>query len=135
MYGLNNKRATWVAWLNPRRSLRARLGLAIGSSIFLLSLLLAWGVGSISKAQVERDGGKFVEQLAYQMANDLDRGMFVYFQEIQTLATLDTIRNTNNPQSIAQKRALLENLQRAYNDYAWRRDRVVANELSEHSPA
>jgi diguanylate cyclase (GGDEF)-like protein len=102
---------------NPRHSFRTRLGLAIASTILLSFLILSWFIGYISEAQTNNDSGKFLEQLAYQMAISLDQRMYTYFQEIQMLATLDVYRDIE--QSLAKKRDLLNSLQHTYNDFAW----------------
>jgi len=106
-----------MIWLNPRHSFRTRLGLTIASSVLIFSLLLSWIISDSSKTQMSKESGELMEQLAYQMAVNLDQGMFIYFQEIKTLATLDAISNLDEPKK--SKRQLLENLQRAYSDYAW----------------
>jgi diguanylate cyclase (GGDEF)-like protein len=107
----------WTLTLNPYYSFRNRLGLAITSTILIFSLLLSWIVGLTAEIQIKADSGKFVEQLAYQMATSLAQGMFFYYQQIQILASLDELRNLNR--SSTSQRMLLEKLQQAYNDYAW----------------
>ncbi|MBD1914153.1 MULTISPECIES: diguanylate cyclase [unclassified Leptolyngbya] len=107
----------WIRRLNPRQNFKQRLGLIIATTILCFSLLLSWIVGNTSKAQIKAGNGQFMEELAYQMARNLDRGMFVYYQEIQTLATLNAIQDSR--QSPESKRSLLQTLQNAYKDYAW----------------
>lgn len=107
----------WTHILNPYYSFRNRLGLAITSTILIFSLLLSWIVGLTTQTQIKADSGKFMEQLAYQMATNLAQGMFVYYQQIQTLASLNEMRDLNS--SPARQRMLLEKLQQAYTDYAW----------------
>ncbi|MFB8791094.1 MAG: hypothetical protein U7123_20150 [Potamolinea sp.] len=103
--------------INPRRSFRSRLGLAVGSVAFALSILLSLLVGYSTKQQIEADTGHFLSELAYQMADKLDRGMFERYRDIQIAASLDTLRNPEA--SLEAKRALIEKLQSTYNDYAW----------------
>lgn len=103
--------------LDLRRSFRQRLGAAIASTILLFSLLLAWIVGDISQRQTQTDRGELLAQLAYQLAGALDRDMYIYFQEIQTLASLEEMRSPDRPN--AQKQVLLDRLQEAYSDFAW----------------
>ncbi|MBD2504024.1 diguanylate cyclase domain-containing protein [Anabaena azotica] len=107
----------WTYTHNPHYSFRNRLGLAITSTILIFSLLLSWIVGLTAEIQIKADSGKFMEQLAYQMATSLADGMFVYYQQIQILASLDEMRDLNS--SAASQRMLLEKLQQAYTDYAW----------------
>ena len=115
-----NKRRVHKRWLkkfSPRQNFKQRLGLTIAATILFFSLLLSWIVGNTSKAQIKADNGQFMAQLAYQMARNLDQDMFVYYQEIQTLATLDVIQDAD--QTLASKRSLLNKLQNAYKNYAW----------------
>ncbi|MGB3200300.1 MAG: diguanylate cyclase [Nodosilinea sp.] len=107
----------WLRTLDPRRSFRRRLGVAIAATILMFSMLLAWVVGGISQAQTEADRGELLAQLAYQLAGALDRDMYIYYQEVQTLATLDDMRSPERP--AAQKQVLLDRLQTAYSDFAW----------------
>lgn len=101
---------------NPLHSLRTRLGLAIGSVAFVLSILASLIVGHTTSEQVKVDVGQSLAQIAYQMADKLDRGMFERYRDIQIISALDIIRN---PDSISQQRTLLEKLQSTYTDYAW----------------
>jgi PAS domain S-box-containing protein len=101
---------------NPLHSLRTRLGLAIGSVAFVLSILASLIVGHTTSEQVKVDVGQSLAQIAYQMADKLDRGMFERYRDIQIISALDIIRN---PDSVSQQRTLLEKLQSTYTDYAW----------------
>lgn len=106
-----------LAQLNPSRSLQARLGLATGSIVLLLSILLSWLVGYTTSVQWQNVQGQALAELAYQMADKLDRGMFERYREIQILAALPPIRDpTYSP---AARRSLLEKLQSTLPDYAW----------------
>lgn len=97
--------------------MRTRLGLAIGSIAFILSILASLIVGHFVSEQVKVGVGHSLAQLAYQMTDKLDRGMFERYRDIQIISTLDTIRDSNSP--ISQQRTLLEKLQSTYTDYAW----------------
>ena len=107
----------WLNKFNPCYSFRHRLGLAIAITILASSLLLALTVGYVSQSQIETDSGKLMEQLAYQMVTDLDQRMFVYFKEVQILTTLETFQDRKSSHS--GQRTILQELKRAYNDYAW----------------
>lgn len=104
------------AQLHPARSLQARLGLATGGIVLLLSILLSWLVGYTSSVQLQNTQGQAVAELAYQMADKLDRGMFERYRDIQILAALPAIRNPTSP---ATRRSLLEKLQSTFPDYVW----------------
>ncbi|HSM81590.1 MAG TPA: cache domain-containing protein, partial [Nodosilinea sp.] len=107
----------WLSQLDLRRSFRQRLGAAIATTILVFSLLLAWIVGDISQRQTQADRGELLAQLAYQLAGALDHDMYIYYQEIQTLASLEEMRSHLRPN--AQKQVLLDRLQEAYSDFAW----------------
>ncbi|MBD1863418.1 MULTISPECIES: ATP-binding protein [Trichocoleus] len=106
----------WVQ-LNPSRSLQARLGLATGGIVLLLSILLSWLVGYTTSVQLQNTQGQSLAELAYQMADKLDRGMFERYREIQILAALPPIREATYSQPA--RRSLLEKLQSTFSDYAW----------------
>ncbi len=102
---------------NPNRSLRARVGFATVGTTLLLSTLLSLIAGQISRDRIIKNRGQMLANLAYQMADKLDRGMFERYRDIQILASLDAIRQPNVP--IDAKRVLIEKLQDTYSDYAW----------------
>jgi PAS domain S-box-containing protein len=103
--------------LNPHCSLRARFGLAIGGITFVLSTLASLIVGHPVSEQLKVDTGQSLAELAYQMTDKLDRGMFERYRDIQIISTLNTIRHPNSP--VSQQRALLEKLQNTCTNYAW----------------
>ena len=103
--------------INPHRSLNARLGLATGGIVLLLSTVMSLLVGYTTSTQLETTIGQYAGDIAYQMADKLDRGMFERYRDIQIFASLDPIRQSNYP--LAAKRSLLEKLQSTYPDYAW----------------
>ncbi|MBD1872195.1 diguanylate cyclase [Nodosilinea sp. FACHB-131] len=107
----------WLGKLNLRRSFRSRLGAAIATTILIFSMLLAAVVGEISQAQAQSDRGERMAQLAYQLAGALDRDMYIYYHELQTVALLDDMRSPTQPAE--SKRVLLERLQESFSDFAW----------------
>ena len=113
----SNPWCRWLVALDPRRRFRMRLGLAIASVTLSFSLLLSWVVGSVSIAQNKSHRGELMAQLADQIAQRLDQGMYTYFREIQFLASLNEIQDPNQP--LAAKRSALEDLKRTYPGYAW----------------
>ena len=102
---------------NPRRSLKARIFWNTVSLVTALSLLLSLFVGYVSSNRIKTNRKQSFEQLAYQMADKLERGMFERYKDIQLSSALDMIRQPNY--SLASKRTLLEKLQDVYSDYAW----------------
>ena len=103
--------------INPHRSFRSRLGLAVGTVALALSLLLSSLVGYTTSRQLEANTGKFLSELAYQMADKLDRGMFERYRDIQIVAGLEMLYDPDS--NVDAKRTLIEKLQSTYTDYAW----------------
>ena len=103
--------------INPRYSFGTRLGLAVGSVALTLSVLLSLLVGYTTSQRLQADTGRFFSELAYQMADKLDRGMFERYRDVQIVASLETFRNQDSIPEL--QRGLLEKLQSTYSDYAW----------------
>ena len=103
--------------INPRYSLKARLGLAIVGIALILSISIGMSIGYTTRGYMEAHIGKSLAQLAYQMSDKLDRGMFERYRDIQILTSLDQIKNPDAPASA--KRELLDKLQSTFPDYAW----------------
>ena len=93
------------------------MGLAIAGVALVLSILISLLIGYTMHNQVAANVGQSLSELAYQMADKLDRGMFERYRDIQILTSLDLIQNPNS--LAAAKRELLEKLQSTYSDYAW----------------
>ena len=103
--------------LDPRRSVRTRVGLAFGGSALLLALLLSLVVGRISRERLEAQTGARLAELAHQTVDKLDRQMFERYKDVEVLATLPVMRDAVIPTS--EKRVALERLQQSYPAYAW----------------
>jgi len=108
---------SWASHLNPSRSLRTRLGLAIALTALVLSVLASLIVGQTASAQVKVNVGQFLAELSYQMTDKLDRGMFERYRDLQIISTLNALRSPTTP--ILEQRNLLEKLQSTYINYAW----------------
>lgn len=104
-------------YLNPHRSLKARLGMAVAGIVLLLSTVLSLLVGSTASIQLTSTIEQSLGETAYQMADKLDRGIFERYRDIQILTALDPIRQLDYP--IPTKRTLIQELQNTYPDYAW----------------
>ncbi|HEY9878748.1 MAG TPA: ATP-binding protein [Leptolyngbyaceae cyanobacterium] len=116
--------------LNPQRHLGTRLALTAAGTVLLLSIVISVLVGYLSGAQLKQAAQQSLAELAFQMADKLDRGMFERYQDVQILTQLDPIRNPAT--SIEEQQAMLERLQQSHPDYAWiglasREGRVVAS--------
>lgn len=109
--------ASLASHLNPSRSLRTRLGLAIAGTAIILSIVASIIVGHTASEQVKVNVGQSLTELAYQMTDKLDRGMFERYRDLQIISTLNAFRSPDTP--ILEQRNLLEKLQSTYTDYAW----------------
>lgn len=107
----------FVMRLDPRQSLRARLGLTICGIALVMAVIASITVSTTASDRVKTNAGIALEQLAYQVSDKLDRGMFERYREIQNLTELDLLSNPNSP--LAQKRSLLDRLQSTYPTYSW----------------
>ena len=85
--------------------------------VLLLSILLSIIVGNVSTRQLKVATYRSLEELAFQMADKLDRGMFERYRDLQNLASLDTLHQPSP--SLSNQRDLLEQLQSTYPSYAW----------------
>jgi diguanylate cyclase (GGDEF)-like protein len=98
-------------------SLRTHLALAFGTITLILTIVLSLLIGQTTTRQVQRDIGHSLAELAFQMSDKLDRGMFERYRDIQIAAALNVMRDPGT--DAAERRALLETLQSTYPDYAW----------------
>ncbi|TCS72680.1 PAS domain S-box-containing protein/diguanylate cyclase (GGDEF)-like protein [Sulfuritortus calidifontis] len=103
--------------INPSASFRARLVIVVGLISLVTILLLSWLVSTIAASQVRKDKGTLMAEVAHQMMETLDRGIFERQREIAIIASMDVIRDPRTP--LAQKRKQLEQLQASYQNYAW----------------
>jgi len=103
--------------INPATSFRARLVIVVGLVSLFTILLLSWLVSTIAANQVRQDKGTLMAEVAHQMIETLDRGIYERQREITIVAAMDVIRDPQAP--LAQKRKLLEQLQASYHNYAW----------------
>ncbi len=105
------------SFLSPRRSIQAQIGLLFGSLTILLTSILSVAVGQQTKTRIEEDTGRSMEQMAHQLTDDLDRGMYEYYIETQEIARQPAIAD---PQStLDTKRAILLNAIALNPDLVW----------------
>ncbi len=97
--------------------MRARLLWVVGALALVVATLMSLLVGHASIEQVQADKGLLMSQLAQQMADKMDQGVYERLREIQIVGSLDAIRDPGV--SLAQKRALLEKVKATYANYAW----------------
>lgn len=99
------------------QSLKAHLALAFGGITLILTIVLGLLIGQTTTRQIQRDIGHSLAELAFQMSDKLDRGMFERYRDIQIVAALNVMRDPAT--ATAERRTLLEKLQDTYPDYAW----------------
>ena len=98
-------------------SLKTRLAFVFGIGAIALAGFLCWIIGEISARQVEHQIGQSLQEIAYQMQDKLDRGMFERYRNIQIVAGLDVLIKPEV--SLAVHRKFLNNLKKTYPLYAW----------------
>ena len=97
----------WWERLDPFRSLPAAATLFFGASGCALVLVLAAGAGKILHAQIERQLGPAFENLAFQIADKLDRTVYERTHQLQFTAKLTAFRTADANASVAAVTALL----------------------------
>ena len=107
----------WRKRIDPRRSLRAEIGLAAGAIVLLVTTAISFYAAEASRQQIEqREGSSFMRR-AQNALDVLDRGMYERSREIRNAARLDEMRDPNV--AVARKRELMERLQTNFDAYAW----------------
>lgn len=107
----------WFKRIDPRRSLRAKISLASGAIVLLLTTAISFYAAESSREQIEqREGSAFVLR-AQTVLDVLDRGMYERSREIRNAALLDEMRDPKVPS--LRKRELMERLQKNFDAYAW----------------
>ena len=96
-------------------------GLRIGGAFTLLALVLFTIVGLLSGEQArrnsEQEAGATLNQLANRLMLSLDTGMYERFREVQNLAAVGALINTEI--GATEWRALIDRLQSTYPYYSW----------------
>ncbi len=112
--------------LPERASLRHRIGPAglgtvlaglLVTAVLLLTLLAAGLLGWRTAAELKRSIGQGLAQRAGDSADQLDAAMFERYREVQLLARRAGASGAEH--TVAQRRHLLDDLQRTYPLYAW----------------
>jgi len=98
-------------------SLRFKLTVAFAALSSFVVIGISALVGVIASCQVERSSSALLTEVAYQMRDKLDEGMFERFRDIGVAASLNT--NLLGPKTAAGWRALVNKLQTTYPAYAW----------------
>ncbi|MDH5525538.1 MAG: ATP-binding protein [Desulfobulbaceae bacterium] len=104
-------------YINPRNSISARIGISITCLALFLSLASSLFLGIVAQKNAEESIGETLEDLAYQMADKLDRGMFERYREIQIMAQWPEI--TDPVAAASAKRAILQKMKETYPVHSW----------------
>jgi diguanylate cyclase (GGDEF)-like protein len=129
MSGLARRMASapGVVRLSPASNLRVRLGLVLSSAALTVALVIAALVSTTGERWIASGIGQSVRQIAFQVADTLDRGAIARIRAIDLMAGLPHMRDPATP--VAERRELLNGLRESAPDYAWigivRRDGYV----------
>ena len=98
-------------------NLRLRWFLVFAAWAVVLTSLISVVLTQVATQQLKSQVGNNLGEVAFQMADKLDRGMFERYRDIQVAASLTSrLRLNRNP---AEMKRLINNLQATYSDYAW----------------
>lgn len=97
-------------------SLRARFAVTFAVSIMVGSGILSFAIGQRSTGEVKREIGRSLSEVAEQIADKLDRGMWARYGEISLLATVTSLNGVHNLQAV---RGSLDHLKRAIPLFDW----------------
>ncbi|MGC8732986.1 MAG: cache domain-containing protein, partial [Halothiobacillaceae bacterium] len=98
-------------------SLRHQLLISLTLAAALLLLVLGWWTSGQGRAVIEHCRGRLLQNSANHLADKLASSLNQRSREIGLIANLPQLRDPNAP--AAAKRALLDELKRAYPLYAW----------------
>jgi hypothetical protein len=99
------------------RGLKALLALGSGVLVLSLAAVLWLVIEATATRELEARIGAHLRELAFQLHDKLDRGLYERFHNIQVAATLTGLADPGA--SPAAKRVALNWLQRIYVDYSW----------------
>lgn len=97
-------------------TIRARF---VATSIFLVlccTVILSVGISYLTAERLRGDVGKFLEEMAFQIADKVDRGMWSRTREVLILSQLDTLREPSNLKAV---QTAIDNMQKAIPVFAW----------------
>ena len=101
----------------PRLSLRLQLALAAAVLTMAAVTLTARVVEHYASEALRRDVAGSLSEIAYQMRDKLDRGMFERWREIRTLAAMRSFRSDDI--TVGAQRAILDSMRESFPAYSW----------------
>lgn len=106
-----------LGFISPRRSLGARIGIIIAVISIALTLVFSFFAAKRSRDEIQKNIGMDLSELAFQMSDKLDKGMFERYREIQLMAKWPVI--TDRAASREAKRLVLDGIKKTYQVHAW----------------
>ncbi len=103
--------------LNPSRNFGARLVYFIAGLSLVTALAFSLLVGERARQDLTKSTGDSLAELAFQMVDKLDRGMFERYREIQIMTTWPLLRQADADPAL--KRAVLEKLKDTHPVHSW----------------
>ncbi|MCA9944750.1 MAG: cache domain-containing protein, partial [Anaerolineales bacterium] len=103
--------------LNPRQSLRAQAAFTFGALTILLAILISFLVERVAQADLQEASGNKLAELAYYMADALDRDVFTRYQDLELLSLAAPLSDPNLP--LESKQRVLARFQEIYPHYTW----------------
>ncbi|HEY9103014.1 diguanylate cyclase [Chitinimonas sp.] len=100
-----------------RLSLRTALVLAFSIVSVLMAILLSYSLGQLASDVARRDIGTALRELAGQMADRLDLGMYEKLRAVELITSLRQVRDPAAAPS--DNRAVLEKLRHSAGEVAW----------------
>jgi two-component system, sensor histidine kinase len=98
-------------------SLRVRTALAIGSMVVAIAFVFGMLVENSAGNRIEAEITASLGEIAHQMRDKLDRGMFERYRDIRIATALHDI--AGDSLSVEEGRALLDRMKATYPSYAW----------------
>lgn len=98
-------------------SFRFNIAMGFGVAILLLAAVVSTVAGYTSRQRITHDVAVRMADLAHQLADKLDRGMFERYQDIQVAVSMLELRSAE--MSLDEKRETIEQLQLTFPDYSW----------------
>ena len=92
--------------MNPFRSFRSGIALTFGIAMLVLAGLISVLASQSTRFYIHANVSNHMVDVAYQLADKLDRGMFERYRDTRVAATLLQLQRENF--SLAEKRELLQ---------------------------
>ena len=100
----------------PRRGLSNWIALSVVLIVCPITLVVLGLVERFAHIHAAHDASQSLNQIAWQMRDQLDRGMAYRYEELIVLAGLNDLQTGRDPHQV---RALLERVQASFPRYAW----------------